>query len=694
MRLASALRRRALGPLRRAAFRRFAYTLVAVLLAIPLATIDQAPARAAAAGQRIDLRVLLVSDGSPTVEAIARELTQEHVPYAEVRLDNPSRPVITSSFLAGTAPTGPRAYYQAVVLPNAAPAGMTAAELEALAAFETTFGVRQVNAYVYPNASVGLSAPVAPDGWGGTLDGLRVATTSAGRSAGFSYLAAPVAFEDIDPTVGESFGYLAKPLPSTATQSFTTLIDGPIPGTSARGSLIGVLKQGAREQLVLTAAMNASQSHFQFLAHGLITWATRGVHLGYDRNYFSVHVDDVFAYDSRWSITGRCTPGEDCRNGEVTADIRMQSSDVDALMSYQNANMVKPVMVFNGNGSVEYAATHGSDPLLSKFRSYGWAQPWINHTYNHDYLGCIQAFEVVPWRCASDPGTGETVWRSQSDIQSEVSQNIDFARANRIPMDATELVTGEHSGLFLLPQQPTDNPNLAPALAATGIRFLGSDNSRDPEPRQVGPAGTVPRHPMSVFFNAATRAEEVSEYNWLYTSREDGGSGLCSDNPATMTCIAPLDPATGFESYIVPLEGRIDLMHILNNDPRPHFAHQSNLTEDRILYPVLDEILRRYRSVMSSTAPLVQPTFKGAGQVLARDRAWSDLPQGSFSAYTLNGWLTVEASAGTVNVPITVPLSTRVSWFLGTLFGERYAGERSAWASIRAGRPLNLLLPG
>lgn len=43
-----------------------------------------------------------------------------------------------------------------------------------------------------------------------------------------------------------------------------------------------------------------------------------------------------------------------------------------------------------------------------------------------------------------------------------------------------------------------------------------------------------------------------------------------------MTCISPLDPATGFDEYIVPIETRIALSHVMANDPRPHYAHQSN----------------------------------------------------------------------------------------------------------------------
>ena len=59
----------------------------------------------------------------------------------------------------------------------------------------------------------------------------------------------------------------------------------------------------------------------------------------------------------------------------------------------------------------------------------------------------------------------------------------------------------------------------------------------------------------------------------------------------------PLDLETGFGSYIVPLEAEIALRHVLGNDARPHFVHQSNLAEDRILYPVLDRLIADYEAM-------------------------------------------------------------------------------------------------
>jgi hypothetical protein len=647
-------------------------------------------AGAVSAGQRVDLRVLVMSDGSPTVEAIAAELASEGVPFTKVSLADSSRPTIDASFLSDTVATGPRAKFESVVLPNDNPTGLSAAEMTALSQFETTFGVRQVDSFTWPSANVGLTT-VTTNGFAGTLDGMTARVTTAGKKSPFSYLAGPVPIDNNDPNVSESYGYIAVPATLPAGQSFTTMIDAPIPNTTSRGSLVGVYNNGAREQMVITLATNQFQTQFKLMAHGIITWMTRGVHLGYDRNYFTVHVDDVLNSDSRWSITNHCTPGEDCPAGVTTPDIRMSPSDVSTLGNWESQNGLTLSMVFNGGPSDDIVAASGSDPLKTAFIANANKQRWINHTYQHEFLGCIQDFTVIPWRCVTD-ANGNIVWDSQASIQSQISQNIQFATTNGIPINPHEVVTGEHSGLFVLPQQPVDNPNFGPALTALGMTTIAADNSRDPIPRQVGSARTVPRYPMSIFYNSATRTEEVSEYNWIYTSAADGGSGICSQNPATMTCIKPLDPTTGYTSYIVPLEATIDMFHVLNNDPRPHYVHQSNLTGDRILYPALNEILKRYRADYAASAPLVQPTFTQDSQILSRQVAWKNLADGTVTAYVLNGTVTIQSSSGNTDVPVTVPTGTRVGTSTGPTFGESYAGEQSTWTTVGAG-PLVLSLP-
>jgi hypothetical protein len=54
-------------------------------------------AGAVTATQRLDLRVLVVSDGSLTVEALAAALDAEGVPYTKVTLSDPNRPTINAA---------------------------------------------------------------------------------------------------------------------------------------------------------------------------------------------------------------------------------------------------------------------------------------------------------------------------------------------------------------------------------------------------------------------------------------------------------------------------------------------------------------------------------------------------------------------------------------------------------------------
>ncbi|MGW5641123.1 hypothetical protein ACWEWQ_41605, partial [Streptomyces sp. NPDC003832] len=305
------------------------------------------------------------------------------------------------------------------------------------------------------------------------------------------------------------------------------------------------------------------------------------------------------------------------------------------------------------------------------------------------FLGCEQDTAVVPWRCATE-ADGSVRWVSRAAIADEIVTNRVWGENAGLPLDNTELVTGEHSGMKVLPQQTSDNPNLAPALADTGVTWLASDNSREPGQRQVGAATTVPRHPMNVFYNAGRAAEQVDEYNWIYTGRAQGGSGICEDNPATSTCLTePLDTATGYAQYIVPLETRTALGHVLAGDPRPHFIHQSNLAEDRIAYPVLDGVLDGYAELFAAGAPVVNLPMKDIGVELQRRSAWrAALDEGLVTAYRVGDAVTIQAPDG-VAVTATLPEGTTLA---GAAYGTSYAGARSGWTPS-TGAPLALALP-
>ncbi len=82
------------------------------------------------------------------------------------------------------------------------------------------------------------------------------------------------------------------------------------------------------------------------------------------------------------------------------------------------------------------------------------------------------------------------------------------------------------------------NPNLIPAFAGVGIQDFGSDASKPyPNPSIPGstaaayPAGStftdgtaeaIPRYPTNIYYNTSTEAEEVDEFNSVYTPDRPG----------------------------------------------------------------------------------------------------------------------------------------------------------------------------
>ncbi len=656
-----------------------------VSLALPA---GPAHADADAPEPRVDLRVLVVSDGGPATDAIAAALETAGTPYTEVDLLDTGRPVIDAGFLADTVDGRPRAKFQAVVLPNDNPFPAASTEMTALASYERTYAVPQVDAYTYARPEVGLQYAVGT-GYAGSVDGVEAEVTAAGLAGPFGYLDGTVPFEDNSPTVGESYAYLSTPAPGA---DFTPLVQAAIPGRSAKGSLVGEYRHDGRRELVVTFVYNGRQQQFRLLARGIVEWMTGGVHLGADRNYLAVHVDDVFAADDRWDTELNCTPGDvDCPPGEGTPNpIRMVPADVDHAAAWQASRNFTLDLAYNAAGTVDQREDNGgADPLADKLVADRNDFRWINHTYTHAFLGCRQDVTVVPWKCATNPD-GSTQWVSRNEISDEIATNRVWGQNAGLPLENDELVTGEHSGLKVTPQQPADNPNLGPALGDNGVTWLASDNSRDPVQRQVGGATTVSRYPMNVFYNAGRAAEQVDEYNWIYTARAQGGSGICEDNPATTTCLpAPLDTATGYTGHIVPLETRIALGHVLANDPKPHFIHQSNLAEDRIAYPVLDGVLDGYDALFAADTPVVNLRMKDIGVEMTRRAAWRNaVDAGQVTAYRVGDTVTVQAPAGTT-VTATVPTGTVQG---GAAFGTAYAGARSGWAPVSGGS-LTLTLP-
>jgi len=124
------------------------------------------------------------------------------------------------------------------------------------------------------------------------------------------------------------------------------------------------------------------------------------------------------------------------------------------------------------------------------------------------------------------------------------------------------------------------NPNLIPAFAGLGIQYFGSDASKPyPNPAIAGSttaayaagqtftdgsAQAVPRYPTNIYYNASTEAQELDEFNTLYTAVAQGGKCLAS---ATTTCETA--PAT-FAGVVSDVDTGM-FQHVMGNDPRPDY---------------------------------------------------------------------------------------------------------------------------
>ncbi|HTT90949.1 MAG TPA: hypothetical protein VMF65_15450 [Acidimicrobiales bacterium] len=269
------------------------------------------------------------------------------------------------------------------------------------------------------------------------------------------------------------------------------------------------------------------------------------------------------------------------------------------------------------------------------------------------------------------------------------------------------------------------NPYFIPAMEAVGITAVGADASKPyPDPptdefgigtAYTGPeyaagqtfvdgtAQVVPRHPVNIFYNASTEAQELDEYNTLYSA-----------SVGTST----------FAGVVNSIVSQM-LQFMLTNNPEPSYVHQTNLmglppgctdatwpsnctvtattgtppatadtTGDGLLYSVLDPLLSEYHSYFSAATPYEQLTEGQIASVLANQAAWSPALTGTSPTVTATdtGGVVTLTNSGTspVSVPISVPTGTTG----GASFLESYGGQLSGWVSVAAGSSLTLTEPG
>ena len=247
------------------------------------------------------------------------------------------------------------------------------------------------------------------------------------------------------------------------------------------------------------------------------------------------------------------------------------------------------------------------------------------------------------------------------------------------------------------------------ALTSTGIKYTGSDASK-PYPQTPtdvnsarydagatwfqGDTQAVPRYPTNVYYNAATQDQQLDEYNWIYVADNSATpeiEGNCQAIPNVTTCRTT--PAT-WQEYI-DSEARIMFRHVVGNDPRPHYFHQTNIAMTDTaagggggtLYKLVDALRAQYTRYYADNAPLVQLSMRQIGDELARQVKWQQV-SGQVQAYIQDGKVHVTAPTGT-EVPLT-----------GTNVGTSWGGHNSGWTTVSGSAvfepsdPANTVPPG
>ncbi|MBV8929978.1 MAG: hypothetical protein JO152_12720, partial [Mycobacteriaceae bacterium] len=246
------------------------------------------------------------------------------------------------------------------------------------------------------------------------------------------------------------------------------------------------------------------------------------------------------------------------------------------------------------------------------------------------------------------------------------------------------------------------NPVLDAAFTGTlggGIKYFGADASKPyPNPADgsfatgSAPAATsqytagstftdagatgIPRYPTNIYYNVSTNAQEVDEYQTLYDLP------TCKPVTGVTTCNPAGTPFT-IDTIVKSIDQGM-FQHMMGDDPRPHYFHQTNLMSqhtgsvngqgDGLFYETMNPLLAEYNQYFAASAPIEQLTMAQIGTLLNEQAAWE--ANNTVSGYIQGNQVTITNSgSGAVETPLSGI----------TTVGSLYGGTQSGWASVPAG---------
>jgi hypothetical protein len=547
----------------------------------PAATATATPTQTACTSPSIDMKILIIAtsaDTSSALAAIQQVLDFQGTPYT-VFTASPKPTDATTDRLATMLSSGCHAFFQGVILGNGDVAyndpsagyetALTPPEWQSLYAFESTFDIRQVTWYTYPEAQYGFNPPNSS---GDTTTAPISATYSSAGASVFNYAntGSPL-------TITNVWAYKATPLDGNTT---------PLLSDSSGNALVAVhTNADGTQNLAMTFDGNPYLTHTVVLGYGVVNWVTKGLFLGQRHIFLTPQEDDIFIDDHIWLEGTAC--GTDTELTPTT--YRISGADLQAFLNWQSATQAQAnshnfilANAFVGEGTT---GEYSPDTLTPFVQANQASLGWINHTYNHDNLDNA----------------------SYNLTASQISQNVTVAGQMGFTHFSTlDLVTPDVSGL--------NNPNAMQAIHDAGIRYVVSDTSvaggNNPSPN-IGIYNAsqpsvleIPRHPNNLYYNVTNPEQWIEEYNCFYASYWGANQTYAQ--------------VLGHESDVL-------VHYMLIGDMDPWMFHQSNLRAydgtHTLLGDLLDQVLAKYNAVLS--LPEVTPSMDDLGAQMAARMAYS-----------------------------------------------------------------------